>query len=260
MRKSRFDVALVAALFASAALPGAAIADLAAIDTSYGRLLATYVTPRGVRYSAWRSSGDDRKAISQVVTAYAGTDASKLSPDERYALWINLYNATVLELVLEGNPSRSIKELSKGIVNPSEIFSRKLIAVGGRGFSLNELEKRLREESEDPRVHFALNCASRSCPPIRTEPFTAANLGPQLEAATRDYLASPGAVTVKTDGGKSTVVAVKIFDWYADDFKASGGPLAFIATYGPAAARAAIATGKAKLDFSDYDWALNTSN
>jgi hypothetical protein len=91
------------------------------------------------------------------------------------------------------------------------------------------------------------------------EPYAAADLDAQLDAAARSYLASPGAVTTSTDGGKPRIVAAKIFDWYKDDFKASGGPLAFIQKFGPPDAADAIAGGRAKLDFADYDWSLNAA-
>jgi hypothetical protein len=231
-------------------------ADLAEATASYGALLARYVTPRGVKYDAWRSSGSDLKSISEVLMIYRTTDTKALPPDERKAHYINLYNAKILETVLLGNPKGSIKDLSTG-VNAFEIFSRG--AFGPNTLSLNGLEKRLREEFKDPRTHFALNCASRSCPPIRPEPYAAADLDAQLDDATRHYLASPGAVVTTTDGGKTRIVAAKIFDWYKDDFKASGGALAFIRKFGPPDAADAIAGGKAKLDFADYDWSLNAA-
>ena len=256
MKMTFIRVAAAAAVLALAASPAAA--DLVAATASYGRLLAQYVTPRGVKYEAWRTSGSDLKAISEVVMLYRSTDPKPLSPDERKALYINLYNAKVLETVLLGNPNGSIKELSRGL-NPSEVFSRAGLNFDQKMISLNDLEKRLREEFKDPRVHFAVNCASKSCPPIRPEPYDAATLDAQLEESTRKYLASPGAVEVRTDGGKTRIVAVKIFDWYADDFKASGGALAFIQKYGPPSAADAIAGGKAKLDFGEYDWSLNAA-
>jgi hypothetical protein len=249
-------VIIAAALLALAAVPAAA--DPADVTAEYGALLARYVTPRGVKYDAWRSSGSDLKSISEVVMIYRNTDPKALSPDERKALYINLYNAKILETVLLGNPKNSIKELSKG-VNAFEIFSRAMLNFDQKTIGLNDLEKRLREEFKDPRIHFAVNCASKSCPPIRPEPYAAADLDAQLDAAARSYLASPGAVTTSTDGGKPRIVAAKIFDWYKDDFKASGGPLAFIQKFGPPDAADAIAGGRAKLDFADYDWSLNAA-
>jgi hypothetical protein len=251
------SAAFVSALAAStcaAEIP----ADVVTATTAYGTLLARYVTPRGVKYEAWRSSGADLKSISEVVMHYRNADPKALAPDERKALYINLYNAKMLETVLLGNPKGSIKELSKG-VNSLEIFSRAMLTFDQKTISLNEFEKRLREEFKDPRIHFAVNCASKSCPPIRPEPYDAATLDAQLDDAVRKYLASPGAVTTRSDGGKAKIVAAKIFDWYADDFKESGGALAFIQKFGPADAADAIAGGKAKLEFADYDWSLNAA-
>jgi hypothetical protein len=256
MKMTFVRAAAAAAVLALSAPP--ASADLAAATSAYGKLLSQYVTPRGVRYDAWRASGSDLKTISVVVMMYRSTDSKQLEPNERKALYINLYNAKVLETVLLQNPKGSIRELSKGL-NPLEIFNRVAMGLDDKPTSLNDLEKRLRDEFKDPRVHFALNCASRSCPPIRPEPYVAAKLDAQLDDAARSYLASPGAVEVVTNGAKTKIVAARIFDWYADDFKASGGPLAFIQNFGPQAAAEAIAGGKVKLDFADYDWDLNAA-
>jgi hypothetical protein len=161
-------------------------------------------------------------------------------------------------LVLSGNPKRSITELSKA-PRDLEIFSRAALVFDGKKISLNDLEKRLRDEFKDPRIHFALNCASKSCPPIRPEPYAAAELDGQLDDSARKYLASPGALEITTEQGKTRIVAAKLFDWYADDFKATGGVLAFLAKYGPPDAAHAIAGGKVKLEFAEYDWSLNAA-
>jgi hypothetical protein len=247
------SAAIVLALAASPAS-----ADLASATVAYGKLLSQYVTPRGVKYDAWRASGTDLKKLSEILMVFRSTEPETLQPSERKALYINLYNAKILDVVLIANPRVSIRELSKGL-NPSEIFSRDGLSFDQKMISLNDLEKRLRDEFKDPRIHFAINCASKSCPPIRPNAYVAASIDDQLDEATRKYLASPGAVEVITGGGKTTIVSVKIFDWYASDFKASGGPLAFIQKYGPPAAAEAIAAGKAKLAYADYDWSLNSA-
>jgi len=252
----RRHLKLAAALLAL--LASAARADLPAATNAYGTLLGKYVVARGVKYDAWRADGADLKKIAEISMIFRTTDPKPLAPNERKALYINLYNSKILELVLFNNPKGSIKELSKS-PRDFEIFSRATIPFDGKALSLNDLEKRLRDEFKDPRVHFAVNCASRSCPPIRPEPYDAADLDAQLDAAARSYLASKGALQVTTEGGKTTVIAPKIFDWYADDFKAGGGVLAFIAKYGPPDAAAAIAGGKVKLEFADYDWSLNAA-
>jgi hypothetical protein len=256
MRLALVRAGVGAAVLALAASP--ASADLSSATKAYATLLTRYVTPRGVRYDAWRASGSDLKTISEVVMVYRSTDPKSLEPDERKALYINLYNAKILETVLFGNPKGSIKELSKGL-NPLEIFNRANLNFDQKVISLNELEKRLRDEYKDPRIHFAVNCASKSCPPIRPEPYAAATLEADLDDAARRYLASPGAVEVRAYGGKTRIVTVRIFDWYADDFKAAGGARAFIQKFGPESAADAIADGKAKLDFAEYDWSLNAA-
>ena len=255
--KSKFPrIASATLVLALAASP--ASADMAAVTKAYGKLLAQYVTSRGVKYDAWRASGADIKQLSEILMNFRSADPKPLEPNERKALYINLYNAAILDLVLVANPRGSIKELSKGL-NPLEIFSREGLSFDQKRISLNGLEKRLREEFKDPRIHFAVNCASKSCPPIRPQPYVAASLDAQLDEATRAYLASPDAVEVRTDDGKTTIVSSKIFDWYAGDFKASGGPLAFIQKFGPPDAADAIAGGRARLVFADYDWSLNSA-
>ena len=125
--------------------------------------------------------------------------------------------------------------------------------------SLNDLEKRLREEFKDPRIHFAVNCASRSCPPIRAEPYVAATLDAQLDDATRNYLASPDAVEVIDRRRQDDDRHGQDLRLVRRRLQGLGRPLAFIQKYGPPAAADAIAGGKAKLEFADYDWSLNSA-
>lgn len=258
MTRPRIRLGLVAAAAALLLAATQARADLAAATNAYGSLLGKYVTPRGVKYDAWRAEGADLKKVAEIAMVFRTSDPNPLQPKERKALYINLYNSTILELVLFHNPKGSIKELSKA-PRDSEIFSRAALAFDGKVISLNDLEKRLRDEFSDPRIHFAVNCASKSCPPIRPEPYEASDLDAQLDDAARTYLASKGALQVISEGGKVRIVAPRIFDWYAADFKPGGGALAFIAKYGPSDAAAAIAGGKVKLEFAEYDWSLNAA-
>lgn len=258
MTPRRIPLRLAAAAAALALAVTVARADLSAVSSAYAALLSKYVTPRGVKYDLWRADGADLKKISEIAMVYRTTDPKPLHPNERKALYINLYNSKILELVLFGKPKGSIMELSKG-PRDSEIFSREALAFDGKLMSLNDLEQRLRDESGDPRIHFAVNCASKSCPPIRPEPYDAAELDVQLDDAARTYLASKGAVQVIADGGKTRIVAPRIFDWYAVDFKSGGGALAFIAKFGPPDAAEAIKGGKVKLEFAEYDWSLNAA-
>jgi hypothetical protein len=222
-------------------------------------LLSRYVTSRGVKYAAWRANGDDLKLISEVVMIYRNTEPEELDPNERKALYINLYNAKILETVLLQNPSGSIRSLSKWL-RPNEIFNRPAMVFDGKAISLNGLETRLREEFHDPRIHFAVNCASRSCPPIRIEPFSAERIENQLDEATRAFLAASGAIEIEASRGETTLRVSQIFSWYADDFKAVGGPMGFLAMYAPKEAADAAAARKTRLQFQSYDWSLNVAD
>ena len=231
----------------------------------YDLLLNRYVSPRGVRYGDWRRSSEDRRALREVVGVLQEMDPGDLVGPARYALYINLYNAKVVELVLEGDPPGSIKHLSRGI-NPYQIFTKKSLSVGGKRLSLVNLENRLRKESKDPRIHFAVNCASRSCPPIARESYRGDTLNQQLDRATQAFLASPGNVSVKERstwlGRPVLEVSVsRIFKWYATDFEPRGGVVEFLRQCSPAAITEALrdAGGRAKLRYQTYDWSLNSA-
>jgi hypothetical protein len=231
----------------------------------YDALLSRYVSPDGVRYRKWKSSPDDRLTLRQVIGLLEKTDSEKLAGAARYALFINLYNAKVLDLVLDGDPPKSIKDLSRGI-NPYQVFTRKSLNLGGEFISLVNLEGRLRKESEDPRVHFAVNCASRSCPPIAGESYRSETLNEQLDRATRAFLAAPGSVAVKEGStwlGRSVleVSVSRIFKWYAKDFKVRGGVIKFLMDYSPEkiAGRIREAGDRVRLQYQEYDWNLNSA-
>ena len=244
-------LALTAVLAARSAL-----ADVATADDAYAKLLIKYVTPAGVRYEAWRSTGGDLKRLSEVLMAYRTADIAPMKPVEREALLINLYNAQVVELVLQARPQESIRDLSRGL-NPNEIFKRKILVLAGKASSLNDIEDRLRSEFKDPRTHFAIDRASRSGPRLRPEPYLASSLDDQLDDATRSFLAGPGEARVVRTGGRTILTVSKIFDWYAKDFAPAGGVDAFLAKYGPKDVADAVADGRAKIDYADYDWSLN---
>ena len=247
-------------------VPGPAVhSTLADSMDRYDTLLSRYVSPRGVRYGDWRRSSEDRQSLRAVVAFLQETDPGDLVGLARYALYINLYNATVLELVLEGDPPASIKNLSRSI-NPYQIFTKKSLVLGGDRLSLVNLENRLRKESGDPRIHFAVNCASRSCPPIARESYRGATLDEQLDRAARAFLAAPGNVTVAEGstwlGRPVLEVSVsRIFKWYARDFEPLGGVIEFLLQLSPVAITQAIrdAGDRAKLRYQEYDWSLNAA-
>jgi len=232
--------------------PGAA----ATLDR-YDDLLGRYVEGKLVRYDAWRDNAPDREALAQIVAAFEATGPTSLAASERYALYINLYNAKTLQLVLDGNPEDSIRDLSKAKFGFG-VFFKKSIDFDGESISLNALEKRLREESGDARVHFAVNCASLSCPALLGEAFRGELLEEQLEKQSFAFLERDDALRFEERPTGAPVVRLsKIFDWYAKDFGGPKGVRRFVRDYAPDRFHTLLAGGGFRIAHMDYDWRLN---
>ena len=218
-----------------------------------------YTEQRGMNY---RGLKGDLPALQQLRQQLARVDVRALSREQQLAYWINLYNVNVAAIVAEKYPVKSIRDLSTDPIRRLNIFDKELVPFGNGKISLNEIEnERIRKGFKDPRIHFAINCAAASCPPIRGEgAFTGANLSAQLDEQTRDFLNGPNGVRVTKNGNTTVVRTTKIMDWFGDDFDQwGGGRLPFIRKYLTGEKRAALdaAGGKARLEYADYDWKLN---
>ncbi len=212
---------------------------------TYNSLLGKYATPGGVRYAAWKNNSADMKAIQDVVDSIAKEKTSAMSKKEQLAFYINAYNAWILHEALGKYPTKSVKDLL------FTFFTGKRIKVAGEEMSFNHLEKDIiRPKFNEPRVHFALNCASRSCPPLNPEAFAAGKLDAQLEKLSVAFVNSPNGVEYMAP--QKTAALSAIFDWYKDDFKSAGGPVAFINQR-----RTPPLPNDTKITYQDYDWSLN---
>ncbi|MDH3241855.1 MAG: DUF547 domain-containing protein [Alphaproteobacteria bacterium] len=214
--------------------------------------------PQGVnlvRYAAVDQSG--KRALKGYIAALARVPVRRLNRSAQRAYWINLYNALTIDVVLAHMPVTSIRDID---ISPGW-FSRgpwgaKLVTIDGKRISLDEIEHRiLRPIWRDPRVHYALNCASMGCPEISERAFTPANTEARLDRAARRFVNHPRAV--RFQGGR--LVVSSLYHWYGDDFGAGQGDiLAHIRSFAaPSLAR--------RLDgirsFADggYDWSLNAA-
>ncbi len=212
---------------------------------NYNRLLGKYVTSSGVKYAEWKGSAADLQALQAVVDAIAAENISTLDKKQQLAFYINAYNAWILHEALGKYPTRSVKDAL------FTFFTGRRIKVAGQETSFNALEKEtIRSKFGEPRVHFALNCASRSCPPLNREMFRGEKLDEQFEKLAKGYVNSEKGVAYSPQ--TKTAQLSKIFDWYKDDFKADGGALAFINKR-----RSTRIPNDAKITFQDYDWSLN---
>jgi len=211
----------------------------------YNRLLGKYVTSGGVKYAEWKNNAADVQALQAVVDGIAREGGSGLDKRQQLAFYLNAYNAWILHEALGKYPTKSVKDTF------FTFFTGKRIKVAGQETSFNALEKEtIRSKFSEPRVHFALNCASRSCPPLNREAFSGPKLEEQFEKLAKGYVNSEKGV--RYNGATKTAEFSKIFDWYKDDFKAEGGPLAFINKR-----RATPIPNDAKITYQEYDWGLN---
>ena len=206
----------------------------------YDSLLRKYVTPGGVKYKAWKANATDVAKL-HAVTEAIGSQAPAGDYNAKLAFHLNAYNAWILRAVLDNYPMKSIKDVK------TLFFKRYTIKVSGRTMSFSSLENDLiREKFKEPRVHFALNCASKSCPPLYNKAFHGSTLGRALNKLTKNFVNSSRGVN--TSGGSPSVS--KIFKWYESDF---GDVTKYINTY-----RREKISGKHS--YQSYDWSLNEAH
>ncbi|MDX1656086.1 MAG: DUF547 domain-containing protein [Candidatus Competibacteraceae bacterium] len=185
----------------------------------------------------------------------AGVPVSHLSRDRQLAYWINLYNALTVKVVLDHYPVESIRDIdiSPGLFSDGP-WGKKLIRVEGQSLSLDDIEHRiLRPIWQDPRIHYAVNCASIGCPSLAPEPFTATNAATLLDRKARRYINDPRGVAFK--GGE--LVVSSLYHWFEEDFGGSeAGVLDHLRRYasGPLRARLEDMAGYHR---HRYDWSLN---
>ena len=198
----------------------------------------------------------DRQALDDYLQQLSSTPVDSLSRPEQFAYWANFYNALTVKVILDHYPVDSIRDIdiSPGLFSNGP-WGAKLVTVAGEALSLDDIEHRiLRPIWQDPRIHYAVNCAAIGCPNLLPRALRPATLEADLETAARAYVNDPRGARVDADGD---LVVSSIYDWFEEDFGGSEiGVLAHLRQYAEGPLADALA-GRTRIDGDDYDWSLN---
>ena len=218
-------------------------------------LLAKHYDPaKGMSYKGLKA---DKAALDRLRSQLAAVDVASLSRPEQLAYWINLYNVNVVGVVVDNYPVESIRDISTDPIVRLNVFKKPYVKVKGGTLSLDDVEHRkIREPFKDPRIHFAINCAAESCPPIRPEPYVGARIDRQLDDQVRKFL---NGVRLEQDGSELVLHVTRIMDWFKGDFEQwGGGSVPFLKKHlSPDKVKRIAAAKKIELEFDDYSWKLN---
>lgn len=233
---------------------------------AWSSLLRKYVVPgtdgiNRVDYRAWQKSGQQQ--LKEYLARLQATDPRTLDRPEQFAYWANLYNAKTIDIVLAHYPAESIRDISidqgllgflKQSVGAGGPWKAKVLNVVGVDLSLDDIEHGiLRPVFKDPRVHYAVNCASFGCPNLATQAFTGAGLEAQLEAGARAYVNHPRGIAFES----GNIVASSIYKWFQADFGGSeAAVLNHVRKYARKDLKSKLAS-KTAIDSYRYDWSLN---
>ncbi|WP_245617607.1 DUF547 domain-containing protein [Siansivirga zeaxanthinifaciens] len=213
------------------------------IHVLWDDLLQKHVSEDGiVNYKSFKT--EHKKLLDYIHDlnlSYNNDHLKSLNKEEKLSYWINAYNALTIDLILQNYPLNSIKDIN----NPWE---QRLWKFGEKWFNLNDIEHEILRKMNEPRIHFAIVCASVSCPKLQNEAFEASKLETQLTEATKAFLTDSSRNNIQ----ENNVQISKIFQWFSKDFKQDGSIIDFLNKYSDIK----IAS-KAKINYKDYNWNLN---
>lgn len=209
----------------------------------WNELLQKHVSDNGnVNYKSFKT--DHKKLVEYIhilALLKSKPEFDSISKNEKLAYWINAYNALTIDLIIKNYPVKSIKDIK-------DPWGQKLWKLGDKWYSLEDIEHEILRKMDEPRIHFAIVCASYSCPKLQNTAFTASSLETQLTAATTQFLSDTKRNEIKENSLKLS----KIFKWFDKDFEQNGSLIDFLNKYTDLTISA-----KAKISYKDYNWDLN---
>jgi hypothetical protein len=240
--------------------PPAAVAPAPFDHSGYDALLKKHVKGERVDYAALKADRAGLDGYCDRLAKLKKSDLEAMARDDQFAFWIDAYNALTLKTIVDHYPIKTGITLNthpKNSIRQIDGAWSDRHTVASQQVSLDDIENKiLRPTFKDPRVHTAINCASRGCPPLRAEAFTGARLDAQLDDNVAKFLADPARTVY--DEKKKRIVVSKIFDWFKEDFGGDEGVLKFLRAHAPAASKGFLESLSAKsIETSDYDWSLN---
>jgi hypothetical protein len=214
-------------------------------------LVKAHVKPNGmVNYRGFIQDKTKLELYLKLISENA-PDRKTWSKNEQLAYWINAYNAFTVKLIVDNYPTESIRDLGPKLKIPliKDVWHYKFFKIGGEESSLDEIEHSiLRKEFDEPRIHFAINCASVSCPPLLNEAFVADRIDAQLEKVTTAFINDPVRNKITSD----EIQISSIFSWFKGDFTKNGSLIDFLNNYSKVKIKPS-----AKISHMDYNWNLN---
>lgn len=209
------------------------------IHVRWGQMLSKYVSDSGkVNYLAWQNESSE---LDNYLNGLANMTAQEDWPlPQKIAYWINAYNALTIRLILKNYPIESIRDIK-------DPWGQVVFKTNDKSYSLNFIEHEILRKLGEPRIHFAINCASISCPKLQNKPFVGNQLTDQLEAATSSFILDE---TMNNFNYEIPQVS-RIFLWFGKDFGTKLERKAFLEKYSGEKLQSE------KLDFLDYEWGLN---
>lgn len=209
----------------------------------WNELLQKHVSANGnVNYKSFKT---DYKKLLEYINILAilksKPEFDSISREEKLAFWINAYNALTIDLIIKNYPVKSIKDIK-------DPWEQRLWQFGDKWYNLEDIEHKILRKMDEPRIHFAIVCASYSCPKLQNSAFTADNLEQQLTLATQEFLSD----TNRNEISENALKLSKIFKWFDKDFEQNGSLIDFLNKYTDITISA-----KAKISYKDYNWDLN---